>query len=50
MPSVLSVDDSVYDRSWRSFGRHSQFYAYADDDSVAVRLVQLRNSAALAVA
>ena len=24
-----------------SFGRHSQFDAYADDDSVAVRLVHL---------
>ena len=40
MPSVLSVDDRVYDRSWRSFGRHSQFDAYADDDSVAVRMVR----------
>jgi len=35
----VSVDfpDKAY---IRSFGRHSQFDAYADDDSVAVRLVR----------
>ena len=37
--AVVSVDfpDKAY---IGSFGRHSQFDAYADDDSVAVRLVR----------
>ena len=41
----VSVDfpDKVY---IGSFGRHSQFDAYADDDSVAVRLVRPRGGSA----